>query len=497
MRSYDALYNQYKLIDTHAHLDDPKFNKDIDEVIKRAKDAGLEKIITVGCWQPPHPSEGEGEKGLKHIIELSERHDFLYTALGIHPHDAKDACDGAFSEIKKLANHPKVVAIGETGLDYHYERSPRHIQKTSFIKHIQLARELNLPLIIHTREAQNDTLDILNEEGVNNIGGIMHCFSGSYEMAKKCLDMGLYLSFTGVVTFQKASNIHELVRKIPIEKMLIETDCPYLAPEPHRGKRNEPSFIVETAKKIAELKGLSFDDVARITSLNAKDIFGIGEKRNEIKIAYPIRNSLYLNITNRCTNYCTFCAKHAPAGLPSKVSIGGFKRGSNDYTVKGHYLRLKEEPNFPDVIRVVGERPAEKYDEIVFCGYGEPLIRLDLVKEAGLFLKKQGCKIRIDTDGLGNLIHGRNILPELKFVDTISVSLNAPDSETYHKLVKTPFGDKAFPAIVWFLREAKKHISKVVATVVAVPGLDIEACRKMAEDEIGVTFRVREYDEVG
>lgn len=472
--------NQARLIDTHAHLDDPKFKDDIDDVIKRAQDAGIENIITVGAWQK--------EKGLRHIVELADRYDFVYAAIGVHPHDVKDAGEDAFNEIKGFSSHEKVIAIGETGLDYHYEYSPKDIQKKVFIKHIRLARELNLPLTIHSRDAEGDTLEILVAEGVQDIGGVLHCFSGSYDMAKRCLDMGLYLSFTGVVTFPKAANVHEVVKRIPIERMLIETDCPYLAPEPHRGKRNEPAFVVETAKRIAEIKGLSFDDAARITTLNAKELFAIGEKTEAAKIAYQIRNSLYLNITNRCTNYCTFCAKHVPAG---------FKRGFKSYTVKGHYLRLKEEPAFQDVIRAVGDRPAEKYNEIVFCGFGEPLIRLDLVKEAGLFLKKQGCKIRIDTDGLANLVHGRNILPELKFVDTISVSLNAPDSETYQRLVKTPYGDKAFPAIVWFLKEAKKYIPKVVATVVAVPGLDIETCRKLAEDEIGVAFRVREYNEVG
>ena len=472
--------NQSKLIDTHAHLDDPKFDNDREETIKRAQDVGLEYIITVGTW--------EKIKGLRHITGLVDKYPTVYAALGVHPHDAKNANDDAFDEIKKLSAHPKVIAIGETGLDYYYEHTPQDIQKSVFRKHIQIARELNLPLTIHTREAQNDTLDILAEEGVRDIGGVLHCFSGSYEMARKCLDMGLYLSFTGVITFPKATNIHEIVKKIPIEKMLVETDCPYLAPEPHRGKRNEPAFVMETAKRIAEIKGVSVDDVARITTLNAKELFGIEKGKEEIRIAYPIRNSLYLNITNRCTNYCTFCAKHAPAG---------FKRGSNDYTVKGHYLRLKEEPAFLDVIRAVGDRPAEKYDEIVFCGYGEPLIRLDLVKEAGLFLKKQGCRIRIDTDGLANLVHGRNVLPELMFVDEISVSLNAPDSETYQRLVKTPFGDRAFPAIIWFLKEARKYIAKVTATVVAVPGLDVEACRRLVEDELGVGFRVREYDEVG
>lgn len=460
-----------ELIDTHAHLDDPKFDNDRDEVIKRAQDAGLKYIITVGTW--------EKAKGLKHITGLVDKHPMVYAALGVHPHESKDAGEETFDEIKRLAYHPKVVAIGETGLDYHYEHSPKDIQKEVFIRHIELARELNLPLIIHTREAEKDTLDILEKEGVKDISGVLHCFSGSYEMARKCVDMGLYLSFTGIITFPKAVNVHEIVKNIPIERMLIETDCPYLAPKPYRGKRNEPSFVVEAAKKIAEIKGLSFNDAARITTLNAKELFGIGREKEDAKIAYPIRNSIYLNITNRCTNYCTFCAK--------------FK----SYTVKGHYLRLKEEPTFSDVIKAVGIRPAERYDEIVFCGFGEPLIRIDLVKEAGLFLKKQGCRIRIDTDGLANLVHGRNCLPELKFVGEISVSLNAPDSETYQKLVKTPYGDKAFPAIIWFLKEAKKYIPKVVATVVAVPGLDVEACRRLAEDDIGVMFRVREYDEVG
>ncbi|HXI09476.1 MAG TPA: TatD family nuclease-associated radical SAM protein, partial [Thermodesulfobacteriota bacterium] len=283
--------------------------------------------------------------------------------------------------------------------------------------------------------------------------------------------------FTGVVTYPNAAALREVVKAVPIESMLVETDCPYLPPAPERGKRNEPSFIVRTAEKIAEIKGLSLNDVARVTASNAEELFGL-KKRETARIAYPIRNSLYLNITNRCTNYCTFCAK--------------FK----SYTVKGHYLRLGTEPTFEEVLAAVGD-DALKYDEIVFCGFGEPLIRLDLVRKVGMHFKRMGCKIRIDTDGLANLVHGRNVLPELMFVDVISVSMNAPDSETYQKLVKTPFGDAAFPAILYFLREAKKYIHKVVASVVAVPGLDIEACRKVAEDDIGVVFRVRDFDSVG
>ncbi|MFQ5735333.1 MAG: YchF/TatD family DNA exonuclease [Thermodesulfobacteriota bacterium] len=465
-----------KYIDTHAHLDSEAFATDRDVVIARAREAGVEKMITVGCWN--------AARGFDPLAPVLSYYDFIYAGLGVHPHDAKDVVDGSAWELIRsmaLQKNSRVVAIGETGLDYHYDNSPRDIQKTVFKRQLLLARELNLPVIVHTREAEDDTVEILKAEGVNETGGVLHCFSGSKGLADSALAMGFYLSFTGVITFPKAGALREVVKATPIEKMLIETDCPYLAPVPHRGGRNEPAFVVETAKAIAGIKGFTVEDVARITSMNAEDLFGLGAKGEgrEVKIAYPIRNSLYLNITNRCSNYCTFCAK--------------FK----SYTVKGHYLRLNEEPGFDEVIAAIGPDPEERYDEIVFCGFGEPLIRLDLVKQVGMYLKRRGCRIRIDTDGLANLVHGRNVLPELMFVDTISVSLNAPDSETYQRLIKTPFGENSYPAILYFLREAKKYIAKVVASVVAVPGLDIEACRKVAEDDIGVAFRVREYDTVG
>ncbi|MEE9615298.1 MAG: TatD family hydrolase [Thermodesulfobacteriota bacterium] len=466
-------------VDTHAHLDDPRFDEDREEVISRAFEAGVESMVTVGCWQG-----GEAAGELEKVVAIAEANPSVYAALGIHPHDAKLVTDETpFDLIRKLSKNEKVVAVGETGLDFHYTNSPPETQRDVFIRHIRLARELALPLIVHSREAEDETLDILRKEGAEEAGGVIHCFSGSQEMARRAMEMGFYLAFGGAVTFPKAEALREVVKAVPTERMLLETDCPYLAPVPRRGKRNEPAFVVETAKRLAELKGLSLADVARITTLNASELFGLPGKgarggEEEARIAYPIRNSLYLNITNRCTNHCTFCAK--------------FK----DYTVKGHYLKLRREPTFMDVLKAVGPEP-ESYDELVFCGFGEPLIRLDLLRKVGLHFKKAGCRIRVDTDGLSNLVHGGNVLPKLMFVDCISVSMNAPDSETYQKLCKTPFGDKAYPAILYFLLEAKKYISKVVATVVAVPGLDVEACRRVAEDELGVAFRVRDYNEVG
>ncbi|MCR4287283.1 MAG: YchF/TatD family DNA exonuclease [Deltaproteobacteria bacterium] len=462
-------------IDTHAHLDDERYDVDRPDVLKRAEDAGLKHIITVGCW--------DRVKGFQPVIELIKAHGFISASLGVHPHEARSISnEDVFNEIRDLALafKQRIAAIGETGLDYYKSETPKDAQKRVFARQIALARELNLPLIIHSREAHDDTMGLLESEGASSTGGVFHCFSGNPQEAKEALNAGFYISFTGVITFKNAQKLREAVKAVPIERMLIETDCPYLAPEPHRGQRNEPSYVVQVAKAVAEIKAMSLDDVARLTTANAIDLFGLdgGAGKEEPKIAYRIRNSLYLNITNRCTNHCTFCAK--------------FK----SYTVKGHYLRLRQEPDFADVVRAAGPEP-EKYDEVVFCGFGEPLIRVDLVRQAGMHFKRLGCKIRIDTDGLANLVHKRNVLPELMFVDCISVSLNAPDSDTYQRLVKTPFGDKAYPAILYFLREAKKFIPKVVASVVAVPGLDIEACRKVAEDDLGVAFRIREYDNVG
>ncbi|VAW38075.1 Uncharacterized metal-dependent hydrolase YcfH [hydrothermal vent metagenome] len=464
-----------KFIDAHAHLDDRRFDGDRAEVVERARAAGLKAIVTVGCWN--------SEDGLDKVVEIAED-PFIRLVAGIHPHDAKQVKgDGPYDLLRGLAADGKLVAIGEAGLDYHYDNSPRRVQREVFIRQIALARELDLPLVVHSRKAEQETLEILKGEGAaEGGGGVIHCFSGTERLAREALEMGFYLSFTGVITFPKAEELRAVIKAVPVEMMMVETDCPYMTPVPDRGKRCEPMHVIDTARKIAGIKGLSLNDIARITTLNTEALFRLSEDAGAgdagRTVAYSIRNSLYLNITNRCTNQCAFCTK--------------FK----DYTVKGHDLKLRYEPTVSEVMEAIGPDP-QKYDEIVFCGYGESLLRLDIVKEVGMRLKKMGCMIRIDTDGLANLVHGGNVLRQLTFVDCLSVSMNAADSETYVRLTQSPYGDKAFPAILYFLREAKKFVPKVVASVVAVPGLDIEACRKIAEEDIGVGFRVREYNEVG
>ena len=455
------------LIDTHAHLEMSEFNDDREEVIKRAREAGVEYIVTIGTTV----------ESSRDAVLLAEKYEFIYAAIGIHPHEVKDILHPAYDILRHFAKHKKVVAYGEIGLDYHYERSPRNDQKRKFRDMLREARELKLPVIVHDRDAHEDTLQILSEEWSPELGGVMHCFSGDAAMAARLIEMGFAISIAGPVTFPKAEGLREVVKQIPIEHLLIETDAPYLAPQPMRGKRNEPAFVRHTAEMIAQVKGLTFDDVARITSFNAMQLFGIGTIPERGQITYPIRNSLYLNITNRCTAACTFCVRY-----------------HTDF-VKGHNLRLREEPTADQLIKEIDD-PA-RYAEIVFCGYGEPLLRLDVVKAVAAEVKRRGGKVRIDTNGHANLIHKRNILPELSgLVDAVSVSLNAQNAELYMKISQPSFGPATYEAVKDFIREARKYIPDVTATVVSAPGVDVEACRKIV-DELGAKFRVREYNVVG
>lgn len=450
------------MIDTHCHLD--MLDEDRDGVIRRAQDAGIEAILTVSSDLESNTTN----------IAISEQYDCVYASVGMHPHDARDFTEDTFIKIAGWSKHEKVVAIGETGLDYHYDHSPRETQKDVFKKHLSLARETRLPVIVHNREADEDTLEILQASGVRR--GVLHCFSGSRDTAERAMDLGFFISVAGPVTFSNARRLREVVKGIPDDFLLVETDAPFLSPAPLRGKRNEPSYIVHTIRKIAELRGVHPADIARITSLNAKRLFTIGELPGKGEIAYRIRDNLYLNITNRCTNHCSFCVKF-----------------HTDY-VKGHNLSLSEEPTEEDLKGAVGD--PSQYREIVFCGYGEPLLRLDVVKNLARWIKDRSGYVRINTNGHGNLFHKRNVLPELKgIVDALSVSLDAQDEETYDRIC-APVFRHAFPAVLDFIREARKYIPHVQATIVDMDGVDQERCRRIT-DELGVTLKVRKLDVVG
>jgi TatD DNase family protein len=253
------------LIDTHTHLDDARYNDDRDSMIARAQDAGVSTFVTIGCDLATSRS----------AVELAGRHPFVYATVGVHPHEAKHIADEWYDELHRLAQHDKVVAYGEIGLDYHYNHSPPQLQRDRFREQVCLARELHLPIVIHTREAQDDTIAILKDERAADIGGVFHCFSGDAWLAKDALDLGFFLSFSGVITFQNAAMLRDIVKTVPLDRMLIETDCPYLTPVPHRGKRNEPAHVRFVADKIAELKAVSIEEIEDITSRNAQRLFKI------------------------------------------------------------------------------------------------------------------------------------------------------------------------------------------------------------------------------
>jgi len=250
--------------DSHAHYDDERFEEDRESLLESLKEKGVDFVVNAAADMSSCYTS----------LALAEKYSFIYSSIGVHPHDVKDLTEADLAEMKQLAAHRKVVAIGEIGLDYYYDNSPREAQRTWFMKQLLLAKELDLPVIIHSRDASQETFDLIVESGVKE--GVIHCFSGSYELAKEYVKRGFYIGIGGSLTFKNARKTVEVVEGIELSKILIETDCPYLTPVPHRGKRNDSSYLKYVVQKIAEIKGISEDEVARISCQNAKLLFRIG-----------------------------------------------------------------------------------------------------------------------------------------------------------------------------------------------------------------------------
>ena len=264
-------------IDSHAHLDGPRFDDDRDEVLLRARAAGVETVLLIGS--------GTGPGSLDCAIRIAETQDWSYATIGIHPHEAQLAKETDFAEMAELAKHPKVLAWGEIGLDYFYDHSPREIQQAAFVRQMELASEARLPIIIHCRPSENsenaweDTLRLIEQHWKSTgLGGILHCFTGTLDEMRRSLDFGFMISFAGNVTFPKAQPIRDVAMQVPLDRMFIETDSPFLAPVPYRGKRNEPAFVVEVARRIAELRGVTTEEVGRQTTENFRRFFSLHEK---------------------------------------------------------------------------------------------------------------------------------------------------------------------------------------------------------------------------
>ena len=464
-------------IDSHAHIFYEDYKSDIDDVLARARAAGVEAIVVPGTTMETS----------EEAVALAEKYNDVYATVGIHPHEAAKATLAILDRIEQLSTNAKVVAIGEIGLDYHYDFAPRDVQGEVFRRQIEIAIRRNLPMVVHTRESLEDALAMV-EEAVANfpawradqqivhtrypaLRGVFHCFPGGAEDVWRLLDLGFLVSYPGIVTFKNSPSI-ETLKKIGFDHILLETDSPYMSPVPLRGKRNEPANVVLIARKIAEIFGVSEEDVARAARFNTKRLFKIGPV-DPPQIVYKLRNSLYLNITIRCNADCVFCDRKGEA------------------IVKGHNLKIETEPSAEEVVKAIGDPTA--YEEIVFCGYGEPTIRLDVIKEVARWVKEKRGRVRLNTDGHGNVINHRNIVPELVgVVDSVSISLNSIDPQQYGRIMGID-GERYHAAMVEFARECKKYLPEVVMTVVGIDEIDVDAAREFVEKRVGVEFRVRPY----
>lgn len=451
------------MIDTHCHLFFDELYNDLDNVIREAKEAGIKYLI---C-----PSTNL--ETAKKTLEIADAYPEVYAAIGVHPHDTSNFAENTLIELEKLLSHPKVVAIGEIGLDYYYDFSPKDKQQFAFREQLKLAKKYKLPVIIHNRDSSEDLMKIFEEEADGTLYGQFHCFNGDYEMAYRIVELRSFLSFTGNITYPKNEELRKILSRIEPENLLLETDSPFMSPVPFRGKKNRPAYLKYTVEKIAEVQGLTVDDIIRSTNFSVYKLFKIGQIP-EVSFTYQIGRALYINVTNRCNADCVFCDRKGYA------------------SVVGYNLKMPKsmEPPAEIYIKEIGD--PKNYSEIVFCGFGEPTIRMDIIKEIAKYVKENGGRTRLNTDGHGNYINKRNILPELQgLIDSVSISLNTADPDQYAKLMQV---DKSlFYEMVNFTKEAKKYIPEVVVTIVDLREVDKEKARKFAEEELGVKFRAREY----
>ncbi|MCP4229620.1 MAG: YchF/TatD family DNA exonuclease [bacterium] len=451
------------LIDTHAHLDGGRFDDDRDDVIHRAAEAGVKRIIVPGA--DLHSS--------RKAVELAGRYDEVYAAVGIHPHDAVKMPEEA-GEITRLAVTGKddgtVIVIGETGFDYHYMHSPKHEQQENLRWHLELAQELELPVILHSRESDEDIMAVVDDVGLPERGAVLHCFSGGEKLARWALDWGMLLSFTGAITFRKTPKTDGVFALLSPCEVMVETDAPYMAPHPHRGKRCEPAYIPLIARRLAENLEVPYKDLVATTTLNARRFFGIQIEFGG-DIVYELHGNLYVNLTNRCDNECTFCVRDRAGG------VGGYD------------LWLDAEPLPEEVMAAIGE-PA-RYREIVFCGYGEPTRRWADLLAVARWVKKLGGQTRLDSNGLGTLSNGYDITGDMPgTIDRVSISLNAPDTATYDRICPSRFGRKAYPAITEFIQACLNRNVETCASAVHSSGVDLDAVRAQTV-KLGIELKVR------
>ncbi len=461
------------LVDSHCHLTFDAFAADLPDVLERMRAEGVEQAVVVAT------SVSDGQRA----AALCSSHAELFPTCGLHPNDLPAALDDELAALDAAIAAGGFVAVGETGLDYYRDQVPPALQQRSFRHHVALAARNDLPLIVHIRDqegsqaAYDDVATILAEHSA--LRGVIHCYTGDAAHARRYVELGFHVGFAGILTFPKGENVREAARAVPIERSLVETDAPFLAPVPRRGKRNEPAFVAHTARTLAEVKGLSEADVRRITTRNARQLFRLPAKDSTGPATYRIRDAMYVNVTNACDARCTFCP-----------------RTHDEFEVKGYDLRRPKDARLPEILAGIGE--PTQWSEVVFCGFGEPTLRLDMVKDVAREVKRRGGRTRLNTNGHGDLIQRRPIAGELVgLIDVVSVSLNAQDRETFEQHCPSAFSPDGFTPMLDFIRACvAAGLDTVCTAVEGLAGVDPAACEKLAV-ALGARWRGRVLDEVG
>ncbi len=472
-------------IDTHAHLDDKRYSN-IAEIVAQSDAAGVKRIIIPGT----------SLANSAEILELAKTSPALYVALGLHPGDTSfdptqlaETMEALGDLITKAGQ--KCVAVGEIGLDYHYKDNlPRATQQSIFRAQLDLAAARKLPVVVHIRDAWDDTLRILQEWAAATprtglYRGIAHCWFGTPEQSWELRKLGFLMGVGGSVTFKNSTDLQASVRKLPLNSFVLETDCPYLAPIPYRGKTNSPAYIPLIAKAIAEVRGgaETVDEVAAVTTRNARVLFGQMALPPEPAYAYSLGTNLYIALTNRCSCDCVFCTRK------QKPLIHGWD------------LKQDADPSRDVIMTAIKSwgPDFERFKEVVFCGFGEPTLRLNLLLEVAKWLKEHGAKkIRINTNGMSDLINGKDSVDKMiNLIDAVSVSLNAVDKDEYNRTNRPQDPEHAWEAIHDFIRAAVKKLPECIVSTVGLPGREKEvAIIEARVRELGAKFRLRPLEDL-
>ncbi len=400
---------------------------------------------------------------------LASDHEGVWAAVGVHPNSIGEASSTDFSTVKRLLLEPGVLAVGETGLDFYREEVPRQVQKEWLHRHVDLAADLGYPLILHSRSAEEDLLDELPPCVDTPV--ILHCYTGAADTARRAGDRGFYVGFAGPLTYPANEHLRELVRCLPGDRILVETDSPYLSPEPLRGRLNEPERVLLIAEAVASARGIQVADALDMLWQNSIDAFQIGSERRT-DLLYRLGSNLYANISDKCNCDCVFCLRFRQTG------IGGY------------HLEHTEEPSSERLIRSFEMLEPDWFDEIVFCGFGEPTTRPDLLIRLAGISRGKGYVTRLDTNGLAlELMSADRVREMLSMFDRVSVSLNESSAAGYARICHTRYTDP-WSSLLRFIRLSVECGCRTTLTAVRYPGVDLEGAAVLAA-ELGLPFRTR------